>query len=83
MTNTTVSKARQDFPDLLNRASYGKERIVIEKHGKPIAVIISPEDLQRLEAFEDAVDSALLKRAMAQSTGFVTAEELLSMRPID
>lgn len=83
MTTTTVSKARQNFPDLLNRVGYGKERIVIEKHGKPVAAIISPEDLRRLEAFEDAVDSALLKRAMSQSTGFITAEELLSMRPID
>lgn len=83
MTTTTVSEARQNFPELLNRVGYGQERIVIERHGKPVAVIISPEDLQRLEALEDAIDSELLKRAMAESTGFVTPEELLNMRPID
>lgn len=83
MTTTTVSEARQNFPELLNRVGYGQERIVIERHGKPVAVIISPEDLQRLEALEDAIDSELLRRAITESTGFVTPEELLNLRPID
>jgi hypothetical protein len=32
------------------------------------------------EAFEDAVATAQLKQSMAESTGFVTAVELLTMR---
>jgi hypothetical protein len=38
------------------------------------------EDLATLEACEDAVATAQLKQAMAESTGFVTAVELLAMR---
>lgn len=79
MITMTISEVQQNLPELLNC----QERIVIERHGKSVAVIISPEDLQRLEALEDAIDSELLRRAIAESTRFVTPEELLNLRPID
>lgn len=79
MITMTISEVQENLPELLNR----QERIVIERHGKPVAVIISPKDLQRLEALEDAIDSELLRGAIAESTGFVTPEELLNIRSID
>jgi prevent-host-death family protein len=78
MTAVNATEARKKFLELLNRAEYGKERIRIERHGKPIAAIISCEDLNRLEALEDALDSALLRQAMRTSEGFVSASELLT-----
>jgi prevent-host-death family protein len=83
MVAVNATEARNKFLELLNRAGYGKERIRIERHGKPVAAIISCEDLNRLEAMEDALDSAALKQAMAASEGFVTIEEVLAARPID
>lgn len=83
MTKTTLSEARNNLPELVNRASYGQERIVIERRGKPVAAIVSLEDVARLEAFEDARDSALLIKAMEDSLGFITIDELLSARPIN
>ena len=82
MVAVNATEARNKFLELLNRAGYGKERIRIERHGKPVAAIISYEDLNRLEAMEDALDSAALKQAMAKSEGFVTIEELLAARPV-
>jgi hypothetical protein len=41
------------------------------------------EDLAKLEALEDAIATAQLKQAMAESTGFVTTVELLAIRSID
>lgn len=80
MTTTTVSEARNNFPELLNRVGFGKERILIERHGKPIAAIISLEDLKRLEALEDAIDSANLRRAVQENNGFVTLESIIAKR---
>ncbi len=77
-----ATDARNRFLDLLNRAGYGKERIRIERHGKPIAALISCEDLERLEALEDALDSALLREAMEKSQGLVGMDALLTVRPI-
>jgi hypothetical protein len=44
---------------------------------------VSYQDLLKLEALEDEIDSARLKKAMVESTGFVSIDELLAIRPID
>ena len=44
-----AAQAKAQLSDLVARAAYGKERIVIEKRGKPTAALVSMEDLQFLE----------------------------------
>ena len=45
-----VAEAKSRFSELLNRAAYKNERFLIRKHGKPVAAIVSTEDLARLES---------------------------------
>jgi prevent-host-death family protein len=45
-----VTQARAEFADLINRAAYGHERIVITRHGRVIAALISADDLEKLAA---------------------------------
>lgn len=45
-----ASKAREEFGDLLNRVAYSRERVVIERSRKPVAAIISLEELRQLDA---------------------------------
>lgn len=47
--SVSVAEAKSRFSELVNRVSYGKERFVIERRGKPVGAIVSPEDLARLE----------------------------------
>ncbi|WP_203834744.1 type II toxin-antitoxin system Phd/YefM family antitoxin [Winogradskya humida] len=49
-----VTQARAAFADLINRAVYASERIVITRHGKPIAALISAADLERLQQLDAA-----------------------------
>jgi prevent-host-death family protein len=77
-----ATDGQKNFFDSIDRAHH-QERIAIERHGKLIAAIVSYEDLAKLEALEDAIATAQLKQAMAESTGFMTAAELLAMRSID
>jgi prevent-host-death family protein len=44
--------ARSSFSDLLNEVLVYGERIVLERHGKAVAAIVSVADLERLEAME-------------------------------
>ena len=44
-----VTQARDELADLINRVSYGHERIVLTRHSKPVACIVPPADLARLE----------------------------------
>ena len=49
MTRLNVSKAREEFPDVVNRAAYGKERTIVSRRGKDLAAVIPIEDLRLLE----------------------------------
>jgi prevent-host-death family protein len=44
----TATQAKDQLANLLERARTAGERIVIEKHGKPVAVLVSIEDWKRL-----------------------------------
>lgn len=57
MDNTkSASEARRDFAGLVNRVTYGGERVVLTKNNKRAAAIVSAEDLDLLESLEDAID---------------------------
>ena len=62
-----TSVARDGLSDTLNRVSYGKERIVIRRHGKGIAALVPMEDLEFLEELEDRVDLEEARTALAEA----------------
>lgn len=72
----TVSEARETLPEIINRAVYGKERVIVSRHGKEVVAVISAEDLHRLEQLEreaqdrqDLVDArAALREAKQKGT---------------
>jgi prevent-host-death family protein len=58
----TVSQARQQFSETLNRVYRGEARVVVEKSGIPVGAIVSPrdlEDLKRLDANRDRLLAAM------------------------
>lgn len=62
-----ASKARERLADVLNEVSVRGDRVVLERHGKDVAAVISIEDLQLLELLEDRYDLELSKAALAES----------------
>lgn len=52
MIATAEAKAR--LSELVNRVIYGEERVLIMRRGKPVAALVSVEDLQRLETAAQA-----------------------------
>ena len=67
----TVSKARENFADIINKSAYRNERISLTKNGNRIAAIISDDDLKMLEAFEDIIDEKEAKRILSQDKRFL------------
>jgi len=45
----SAREAREHFADVLGLVYYGKEAIIVERKGKPMAVLISPEQYERYE----------------------------------
>ena len=61
-----MNQARGQFAEILNRAAYGGERIILERRGKPVAAVVSMEDLEDLAALEDEADLRAALRARNQ-----------------
>jgi prevent-host-death family protein len=59
----STAEARERFAELVSRAAFGKERIVLTRRGKPLAAMVPVADLERLQALEDAADRAAVERA--------------------
>jgi prevent-host-death family protein len=66
MTGIPLAKAREEFSDLVNRAAYGKERVILSRQGKNVAALISMETLQALEEWERLEDEADVKVVQAR-----------------
>ena len=62
-----TSVARDGLSDTLNRVSYGKERIVIKRHGKDVAALVPMEDLEFLEDLEDRLDLEEARESLAEA----------------
>jgi prevent-host-death family protein len=56
MAKVSAAEARSEFSDIINRASFGKERVVLTRHGKELAAVVPIEDLELLERLEDRLD---------------------------
>ncbi len=71
-----LAELRSSVGDVINRAAYGHERVLVTRNGKPAAALISVEDLAYFEELENAADSAALDAARANDDGFrISIEE--------
>ncbi|HVP53566.1 MAG TPA: type II toxin-antitoxin system Phd/YefM family antitoxin [Candidatus Eisenbacteria bacterium] len=62
----TASSARQNFSDMVNRAAYGGERIIVHRRKKPVAAVVPIQDLELIERIEDEIDLAAARRALKE-----------------
>jgi len=77
MTKVDSSQAQDRFTEIITSVGDRGERVVIEQEGKAVAAIISYADLKRLEAWENARDGEMIRRAMEEHEEFFTPEEVI------
>lgn len=77
-------EARKVLPDLVARAAYGHERTVIAKRGRPMAALISVDELRLLERLleehRDRVDAEAADRVMADDSDEIVPFERTTER---
>jgi antitoxin Phd len=71
MIHMVAKEAKNHFGQLLTAAMH--EPVAIDKNGKPVAVILSTQEYQRLEHIEDSL--LALKAKMAVEEGFLGEEK--------
>ena len=63
MATMNISTARESLPDVVELAR--TEAVILERYGRPAAVLVSPEQYDKLvAALEDAEDVAAFDAAM-------------------
>jgi prevent-host-death family protein len=74
----TTAEAREKLADLINRAAYAKERLVLTRRGKEVAAMVPIEDLELLEELEDLIDLRDARAALreAKTEGTVSWEDV-------
>lgn len=67
MKKIGVSDARDHLSEVVDRARYTHERVVLTKRGREVGAIVSIEDLRLLEMLEDQVDIDLARKALVEA----------------
>jgi prevent-host-death family protein len=87
MMRLNVVELRQSLAEILNRAEYQGERIVIHRRGKDAAAIISIEDLtlfeRLIEDAEDCLDVNAARDALAESSERIPYAEVRKRLGLD
>lgn len=55
----STANAKAHFSELVASVAYGRERYIIERHGKPAAALVSVEDLAKLQDADSGARGAL------------------------
>ena len=65
MSIVSVADARNNFSEIITQSQ--TEAVIIERRGQQVAVLVSPEQYERMmDALEDAEDVAAFDAAMAE-----------------
>ena len=76
MNRIPASKAREQLAEILNDVAGRGDRVILHRHGKDVAAVISVDDLALLEALEDRYDVEAARAALAESPERVSWEDL-------
>ncbi|MEO9251737.1 MAG: type II toxin-antitoxin system Phd/YefM family antitoxin [Gemmatimonadaceae bacterium] len=76
MVRMAVNKVRNALSDTVDLVAFKGERVILQRHGKDEAALISVADLALLEEFEDRADVAAAREALNESGERHNYEEL-------
>ena len=66
MAKVSTVKARNEFSDIINRAAYGKERVVLTRRGKDLVAVVPIEDARMLQDLEDRIDLETTRKRLKE-----------------
>lgn len=80
MASISTADARDQFSEVINRAAYGKERIILTRRGKALVAVVPIEDVELLRELEDYYDAKEADEALedARLHGTIPWEQVKS-----
>jgi len=75
MKRYSMQEARSNLADLVSRAAYGGERIMIGRHNKDMAVLVPVADAELLERLENDLDLKEARKALKEKNRAIDWDE--------
>lgn len=66
MTTLAATELRQKSAEVINRVAYAGDRVLLSRHGKAVAAVVSVGDLELLQALEDRIDLGVARKALQE-----------------
>jgi prevent-host-death family protein len=79
----SVAKIRNNLAEALNRAAYAGERVILERRGKPVAALVSIDDVELLERLEDEADLRAARKARKEGGKPIPFDHVMAELGID
>ena len=73
MSTMSLAQAKAHLSEVVNRVATQHERVTVTVHGHPSAVLLAPEDLERLEETIAVLSDTTLLAALAQADADIDA----------
>ena len=67
VNRVAASKARESLANILNDVAARGDRVILHRHGKDVAAVISMDDLALLESLEDRYDVESARATLTDS----------------
>ena len=73
-----VAEAKRRFSELMSKTLYKGERFIIERQGKPVAAMVSVDDLKKLETEAPATEKRGLLAAVGAWADYRKLDEFVA-----
>lgn len=77
MQAISVVEAKRRFSELLRRAAYGNETVIVGSRGRPEVAIIAVAEWERLRAIEDERDARLVEQLIREGGEMYTIVDVI------
>lgn len=78
MTVEPLRDVRNHFSDVIERVEHEQERVTVTRNGRPVAVILSPDDLEEMEETLAVLNDRRRWPASARGLGLKEAADPLT-----
>ncbi|MGH3851600.1 MAG: type II toxin-antitoxin system Phd/YefM family antitoxin [Pseudonocardiaceae bacterium] len=82
MSAIPVGDARDHFSELIAEVERTHERVTVTRHGRPVAVLLSPEDLESLEETLDILSQPGALEEIRESAADAAAGRTVSVEEV-
>ena len=79
MSIHSIAEAKAHLSELVGRVHAHHERITVTVHGTPSAVLLSPDDLERMEETIAVLSDSTLMAQLIESEGDLRADRMESL----